>query len=95
GVIAVKFKDEVSAQACVKAMDGRFFAGRQIEASIYDGHTRYKSSTNAGRASGSSGAGAGGHLEVGDENGSEDSDGEYDDEEERMEKYSQWLESQQ
>lgn len=25
-------------------MNGRFFAGRQIEANIYDGSTRYKSS---------------------------------------------------
>ncbi|KAJ2055617.1 hypothetical protein GGI17_006590 [Coemansia sp. S146] len=95
GAVAVKFKDEMSAQACVKAMNGRFFAGRQIEASIYDGHTRYKSSAKAGQASGGRRAGIGSHLEDGDGHGSDYSDEEYEEEEEqRMEKYSQWLEAQ-
>ncbi|KAJ2876418.1 hypothetical protein H4R27_006341 [Coemansia aciculifera] len=76
-------------------MDGRFFAGRQIEASIYDGHTRYKSSAKAGQASGGSRAGIDSHLEDGDGHGSDYSDEEYEEEEEqRMEKYSQWLEAQ-
>ncbi|KAJ2385319.1 hypothetical protein H4S02_004392 [Coemansia sp. RSA 2611] len=44
GVVAVKFSDELSAQACVQMMNGRFFGGRQVEASIYDGQTRYRSS---------------------------------------------------
>ncbi|KAJ2081211.1 hypothetical protein GGI09_007645 [Coemansia sp. S100] len=83
GAVAVKFKDEVSAQACVK-----------IEASIYDGHTRYKSSAKAGQTSGSNRAGIGGHLEDGDGHGSDESDEDEDEEEQRMEKYSQWLEAQ-
>ncbi|KAJ2014404.1 hypothetical protein GGI14_004866 [Coemansia sp. S680] len=95
GAVAVKFKDEVSAQACVKAMNGRFFAGRQIEASIYDGHTRYKSSAKAGQTSGGSrAAGIGGQLEGGDGHSSDESDEDEDEEEQRMEKYSQWLEAQ-
>ncbi|KAJ2238873.1 hypothetical protein GGI13_008209 [Coemansia sp. RSA 455] len=73
-------------------MNGRFFAGRQIEASIYDGHTRYKSSAKAGQASGGNRAGIGGHLEDSDGHGSDESD--EDEEEQRMEKYSQWLEAQ-
>ncbi|KAJ2028158.1 hypothetical protein IWW57_002291 [Coemansia sp. S610] len=98
GIVAVKFKDELPAQACVQAMNGRFFAGRQIEASIYDGRTRYKSSAKVGRVSGKNKASVGGHLEADGGNSSEFSDDEHDEEEEeeekRMEKYSQWLESQ-
>ncbi|KAI9506716.1 hypothetical protein BX070DRAFT_186334 [Coemansia spiralis] len=71
GVIAVKFKDEAAAKACVKTMNGRFFAGRQIEAAIYDGHTRYKSSSRDRQRGGKKA----------------------DDENERMEKYAQWLDS--
>ncbi|KAG0230196.1 hypothetical protein BGW42_001115 [Actinomortierella wolfii] len=41
GVVSVKFKDPESADLCVKLMNGRFFAGQKIEASIYDGHTKY------------------------------------------------------
>ncbi|KAJ2457672.1 hypothetical protein GGF42_002538 [Coemansia sp. RSA 2424] len=89
GVVAVKFKDELSAQACVKAMNGRFFAGRQIEATIYDGHTRYRSSAKASRASGS----GSGHPDDGDHQGDNASE-HSDEEEQRMEKYSQWLEAQ-
>ncbi|KAJ1673065.1 hypothetical protein EV182_005960 [Spiromyces aspiralis] len=43
GVISVKFRDKMSAAACVKVMNGRFFAGRQIEASLYDGRKKYRS----------------------------------------------------
>lgn len=30
GVMTIKFKDAVSAQACVLKMDGRFFDGRKV-----------------------------------------------------------------
>jgi HIV Tat-specific factor 1 len=55
--MTVKFRDPVSAQACVivcssisfrntsltvsQKMDGRFFAGRRIEASLYSGKQRF------------------------------------------------------
>lgn len=42
GVITVKFKDTYGAQACVKLMDGRFFAGRRVEAYIADGSEKFK-----------------------------------------------------
>ncbi|KAJ2891273.1 hypothetical protein IWW38_003694 [Coemansia aciculifera] len=90
GVVAVKFKDELLAQACVQAMNGRFFAGRQVEASIYDGHTRYKSSSKTCQASGSGHPGNASHQDDDADENSEHSD----DEEQRMEKYSQWLEAQ-
>ncbi|GAA5821235.1 hypothetical protein JCM10212_005328 [Sporobolomyces blumeae] len=32
GIITVRFKDEISAQACILKMSGRFFAGRTIKA---------------------------------------------------------------
>lgn len=61
--MTVKFRDPVSAQACIlvsvlhlhalfiliqsfpKKMNGRFFAGRKIQAEFYDGRERYKRST--------------------------------------------------
>ncbi|KAF8608619.1 hypothetical protein BDV93DRAFT_433862 [Ceratobasidium sp. AG-I] len=45
GVMTVKFRDPVSAQACILKMNGRFFAGRKIQAEFYDGRERYKRST--------------------------------------------------
>jgi HIV Tat-specific factor 1 len=44
GVITVKFRDSVNAQACVLKMHGRFFAGRKIEASLWIGKQRFKRS---------------------------------------------------
>jgi len=46
GVMTVKFRDPLSAQACVIKMNGRFFAGRVIEASLYAGKQRFKRSTD-------------------------------------------------
>ncbi|PIA18198.1 hypothetical protein COEREDRAFT_80102 [Coemansia reversa NRRL 1564] len=80
GVIAVKFKDELAARACVKMMNGRFFGGRQVEAAIYDGHTRYKS-TEALRPDA--------NTELMGENDDDVAGGE----ETRMEKYAHWLDS--
>jgi len=42
GVMTVKFRDPISAQACVLKMNGRFFAGRRIEAELYSGKQRFK-----------------------------------------------------
>ncbi|OSD06718.1 hypothetical protein PYCCODRAFT_1430915 [Trametes coccinea BRFM310] len=44
GIMTVKFKDPLSAQACVLKMNGRFFAGRRIEAYLYAGRQRFKRS---------------------------------------------------
>ncbi|KAL4074048.1 hypothetical protein V8B97DRAFT_1865601 [Scleroderma yunnanense] len=44
GVMTVKYRDPLSAQACVLKMNGRFFAGRRIEASLYTGKQRFKRS---------------------------------------------------
>ncbi|KAL5485032.1 hypothetical protein ACEPAI_7674 [Sanghuangporus weigelae] len=44
GIMTVKFKDPISAQACVLKMQGRFFDGRRIEAFLYTGKQRYKRS---------------------------------------------------
>lgn len=44
GACTVRFKDELSALACVKLMNGRFFAQQRIEAKIYDGSKYGKSS---------------------------------------------------
>ncbi|WVO18299.1 hypothetical protein L204_106014 [Cryptococcus depauperatus] len=44
GVMTIKFKDPVSAQACVAKMNNRYFDGRVIYAGIYTGKERYKKS---------------------------------------------------
>lgn len=44
GIVTVKFTDPIAAQACVIKNNNRFFAGRQLNAWIYDGKTRYRKS---------------------------------------------------
>jgi len=44
GIMTVKFRDPVSAQACVLKMNGRFFDGRRIEATLFSGKQRFKRS---------------------------------------------------
>ncbi|EIW68105.1 hypothetical protein TREMEDRAFT_32917 [Tremella mesenterica DSM 1558] len=44
GVMTIKFKDTISAQACVNKMNGRFFDGRRISASLYTGKERFRRS---------------------------------------------------
>ncbi|KAL1961955.1 hypothetical protein VTN77DRAFT_736 [Rasamsonia byssochlamydoides] len=49
GVVTVKFSDPEAARQCVRVMNGRFFAGTQVEAYIADGTERFKK-TNDKRA---------------------------------------------
>ncbi|KAA1064261.1 hypothetical protein PGTUg99_001326 [Puccinia graminis f. sp. tritici] len=44
GIMTVKFKEPIAAQACILKMNNRFFAGRQVQAFLYDGKFRYKKS---------------------------------------------------
>ncbi|KAG9316468.1 hypothetical protein JVU11DRAFT_2504 [Chiua virens] len=44
GIMTIKFRDPLSAQACILKMNGRFFAGRRIEASLYVGKQHFKRS---------------------------------------------------
>ncbi|KAI7833074.1 hypothetical protein BX661DRAFT_141308 [Kickxella alabastrina] len=107
GAISVKFRDELSAQACVKAMNGRFFGGRQIKAAIYNGHKRYRfsgkdagltNSTNEpdlgerpkGKGKSDSRDNTDGNSD-GDDNNCDGKDADKD--HQRMERYAQWLES--
>eukprot|EP01114_Cavostelium_apophysatum_P014695 TRINITY_DN3872_c0_g1_i1.p1 TRINITY_DN3872_c0_g1~~TRINITY_DN3872_c0_g1_i1.p1 ORF type:complete len:338 (-),score=70.11 TRINITY_DN3872_c0_g1_i1:4-1017(-) len=41
GVVVVKFAQHFAASRCVEKMNGRFFAGRKLEAEFYDGWTNY------------------------------------------------------
>ena len=41
GVVAVKYEKPKGALRCVERMNGRFFAGRQLESFFYDGFTDY------------------------------------------------------
>lgn len=42
GIVCVKFKSSAEAEECIRVMDGRYFAGRTVEASLYDGKTDLK-----------------------------------------------------
>jgi HIV Tat-specific factor 1 len=44
GVVTVRFGNAMSAQACIKALDGRIFGGLRVEASVADGNERFKKS---------------------------------------------------
>jgi len=44
GIMTVKFRDPISAQACVLRMNGRYFAKQKIEAYLFGGKERFKKS---------------------------------------------------
>lgn len=50
GVVSVKFQNKDDAIECVKRMNGRFFGGQKLDASIYDGLERYKRAPKPGAA---------------------------------------------
>ncbi|GAA5982882.1 hypothetical protein JCM11641_002616 [Rhodosporidiobolus odoratus] len=80
GVITIRFKDEIGAQACIVKMNNRFFGGRTISAYPMDGTKRYKKS------------GAGGVSLEGTGLDTEQDEAAAKREEERLEKYADWLE---
>jgi HIV Tat-specific factor 1 len=41
GVVTVRFGAEETADKCVELMNGRFFAGRRLEAGKYDGRSNF------------------------------------------------------
>jgi len=41
GVAAIKYKTSLAAIRCINIMGGRYFDGRKLEATYYDGHTNY------------------------------------------------------
>ncbi|TYJ55307.1 hypothetical protein B9479_004030 [Cryptococcus floricola] len=44
GVMTIKFKDPISAQACINKMNNRYFDGRVIYAGLFTGKERFKKS---------------------------------------------------
>lgn len=44
----MKFKTDEAANACIELMNGRYFAGRKVEAEIYDGKTKYATGKGTG-----------------------------------------------
>ncbi|KAF8973297.1 hypothetical protein BDZ97DRAFT_2070371 [Flammula alnicola] len=44
GVMTVKFRDPIGAQACILKMNGRFFDGRRVSAEFFTGKQRFKRS---------------------------------------------------
>ncbi|KAL7747886.1 hypothetical protein RI367_006821 [Sorochytrium milnesiophthora] len=44
GVITVRFKDELSAAACIQLMNGRGFGGQVVIAELFDGRSKYQRS---------------------------------------------------
>ena len=55
GVVSLKFATKEAADECVALMEGRFFAGRQLEAFKYDGKTNYNVKVVWGRGGGGAG----------------------------------------
>jgi HIV Tat-specific factor 1 len=41
GVIKIKFKSPLAAEKCIETLNNRFYNGKQIEASYWDGKTDY------------------------------------------------------
>ncbi|EJD03292.1 uncharacterized protein FOMMEDRAFT_85466 [Fomitiporia mediterranea MF3/22] len=75
GVMTVKFREPISAQACVLKMQNRFFDGRRVEASLYTGKQRFKRS------------GPGGGEAFGDDIEGEDDEAE----KQRLDEFANWL----
>ncbi|EPQ29016.1 uncharacterized protein PFL1_03306 [Pseudozyma flocculosa PF-1] len=48
GVMTIKFADPLAAAECVKKMDGRYFAGRRIDAFLIGSKPRFRKSDKAG-----------------------------------------------
>ena len=44
GIVTVRFSDPVSAQACARTMNGRFFGGTRCEAYVPEGRERFQKS---------------------------------------------------
>lgn len=42
GVVTVRFGSAASANACVERMNGRFYAGKRVEAGLWDGKTSFE-----------------------------------------------------
>ena len=42
GIVKIKFQSALHAQECIKLMNGRFFDGRALVASFWDGKTDYR-----------------------------------------------------
>ncbi|KAL1996755.1 hypothetical protein VTN49DRAFT_7620 [Thermomyces lanuginosus] len=78
GVVTVRFSDPEAARTCARVMNGRYFAGTQVEAYIADGTERFKK-TNEKRAA----------LE----DAAEGRDNAADEEERRLEAFGSWLEN--
>ncbi|MCJ1252486.1 hypothetical protein MMC24_000292 [Lignoscripta atroalba] len=76
GIISVRFANAESAKACVKVMNGRFFAGTRVEAYIADGSEKFKKSNEK-------------KVRIeGDENDKEGGD----EESKRLDEFGSWLE---
>jgi len=46
GIASVTFKEAEEADACILAMNGRWFGGRQLTAETWDGKTKYHKKEN-------------------------------------------------
>ncbi|KAI5297826.1 hypothetical protein KEM56_004515, partial [Ascosphaera pollenicola] len=80
GVVLVRFSNPEAAKLCVRTMNGRYFGGTQVEAYIPEGEVKFKKTGQKQLDAGDLGEG----WEVGNE---------ADEEGERLEKFSSWLEN--
>ncbi|GAA6019170.1 hypothetical protein JCM8202_000920 [Rhodotorula sphaerocarpa] len=80
GIMTVRFKDELAAQACMAKMNGRFFGGRTVSAYPMQGKMKFKKSGNELSLEGTG---------LGDAAEEEES---AQKEKERLDRYADWLE---
>ncbi|POY75486.1 hypothetical protein BMF94_1388 [Rhodotorula taiwanensis] len=80
GIMSVRFKDEVAAQACMAKMNGRFFAGRTVAAYPMTGRHKFKKSGTEITFEGTGFGDATEESEAAEK------------EKERLDKYADWLE---
>ncbi|KAI9696566.1 MAG: hypothetical protein M1836_005585 [Candelina mexicana] len=76
GVASVRYGNAEAAKACVRMMDGRFFASQKVEAYISSSNEKFKKSTEK-------------KLDLNDD---DDNDSDDDDESKRLDKFGSWLE---
>ncbi|KAI9795677.1 MAG: hypothetical protein M1835_005353 [Candelina submexicana] len=83
GVASVRYANAEAAKACVRMMDGRFFASQKVEAYISSSNEKFKKSTEK-------------KLNIDDANhandNDDDDDDDDDDESKRLDKFGSWLE---
>ncbi|KAI9851805.1 MAG: hypothetical protein M1838_002663 [Thelocarpon superellum] len=94
GVASVRFGTEDAAKACVRVMNGRLFAGSQVEAFVATGAEKFKKTSTRKAEFGDDDGGEGGEREAAHAAGAAGGAGGTEEERKRLDQFGTWLESQ-